>query len=165
MADFTAVTAEVTRLAAGLGALYFTVAVVLAAGQAQLAAGAGQPRLLAELQERLLPLVICLAVAAAADRLGADVRGALAGGAADAAQTLALGRALAGFVVNTVIGAAGAGLAAGIALGSFSAQLAAVTGAPDAVSEAGRRLLAVTLTAGLTAASLALAQGLVQLVF
>ena len=47
----------------------------------------------------------------------------------------------------------------------FSAQLAAVTGAPDALSEAGRRLLAVTLTAGLTAASLALAQGLVRLVF
>jgi hypothetical protein len=155
----------VTRLAAGLGAAYFVLAAVLAAGGTHTAAIAGQPALLGELQERLVPLVLCVAVLATASQLGAEVQALLAGGARDAPESVALWRALAGFVTTTVITATGASVAAGLALGAFASQLAAIGGGFDALSDAWQHALAVTLTAALTIVSVSLANGVLALVF
>jgi hypothetical protein len=165
MTAFAEALAEVAGLAAGLGAVTFALALVLAAAQTQAAAAAGRPALLAEWQERALPLVICVAVAAAAQQLGAELRALLAGGANSAGEAVALWRALAGTVTTVTITSAGAGLAAGLALGAFSAQLAALGGESGALSELWRRALAVAGAAALTAVSLAAANAALALVF
>lgn len=161
-AEFAAVVTELTGLGAGLAAIYFTVSLVMTIAQSHAAAIAGQTQLLADLKERLIPIVLCVAVAATAHQLGDEVRTLLASGAADASAALSLWHALAGLVINTILFSTGATLAVGFATGAFAAQLAAFVGRPDVLSTAWLRLVMVILTAVLTLISLNLAQAVLQ---
>ncbi len=160
--EFAAIIGEITSLAAGLAGIYLTGSLVLTIAQSHAAAIAGQARALADLAERLIPIVLCFAVARTAGQLSAEVRNILASAASDPGAALGMWQALAMFVVNTIIFSTGASLAVGFATGAFSAQLAVFVSRPDALSSAWMRLVMVTLTAALTLVSVALAQAIVQ---
>lgn len=151
------------QLGAGLASLYFTVALVLMLAQAHASAVAGQPRRLAEVAERLTPLVVCLAVAVSAPSVGGAIAGAISGGVpSDAASAIVLWRSLARVVIGIVIASVGASLSAGIALGAFSAQITLLLGQPNGVASVGARIGLTTLTAMLTLASVALADAVLR---
>lgn len=164
-AEVAAIIAEITRLAAGLAGLYFTVSLVVTIAQSHAAAIAGQTWRLADLKEQLIPIVLCFAVAGTASQLSDELRNILASAPpSDPGAALGMWQALASFVVNTIIFATGASLAVGFATGAFSAQLAVLAGQPDALSSAWSRLVMVTLTAVLTLMSVVVAQTILQVV-
>ncbi len=164
-AQFVAVVAEITQIGTGLAGIYLTVTLVVSLAQAHLGSISGQPQVLAEMLDRIIPVVICFAVAVTANELGSQVSQIIAAvSATDAASALLLWQALAGFVVNTVIYSVGASLAAGFATGAFSAQLAVFAGKPNAVSTAWMRLGLTVLTAVFTLVSVTLAQAILQAV-
>jgi hypothetical protein len=164
-AEVAAIIAEITRLAAGLAGLYFTVSLVVTIAESHAAAIAGQTWRLAELKERLIPIVLCFAVAGTASQLSGELRTIVEGAQpSDPAAALGVWQALASFVVNTIIFATGASLAVGFATGAFSAQLAVLAGQPDALASAWSRLVMVPLTAVLTMLSVVLAQAILQVV-
>jgi hypothetical protein len=152
-----AVLAEVMQWAGGLAAIYFTVALVLTLAQAHVGAIAGRASVVAELYERAIPVVVCLAVVASAAALGEAVRQWLAAGVQDAAGAVALWRSLAEIVVQTVILSVGASLAVGFASGVLGAQLSLLAGQPRTMAALATRLLLVTLTGALTLLAVRLA--------
>ncbi len=162
-AQFVAVVAEITRLGAGLAGLYLTVTLVVSLAQSHLGSISGQPHVLADMLDRIIPVLICFAVAVTANELGSRVSQIVTTATAtDAPGALSLWQALAGFVVNTVIYSVGASLAAGFATGAFSAQLAVFAGKPNALSQAQTRLGLTVLTAVLTLVSVTLAQAILR---
>lgn len=165
-AQFVAVVSEVISLCTGLAGIYLVGTVLFTAAQSHLGAVAGQPNILADLTDRLVPAVICFAVAVSARSLGDAVSQIVSGATpTDTASALALWQALAGFVVNTVIYSMGASLAVGFATGAFSAQLAALMGQPYAMSSAWTRLLMIVATGVLTLLSVTLANAIIQTAF
>ena len=164
MPQFTATIAEVLQLGTGLAGLYLTVALVVTLAQAHLGVVTGQPRALADVLERVIPVVLCFAVAVTAPGLGRDVSELVSGVApSNAATALALWHALASLVVKTIILSIGASLAVGIATGAFSAQLAVFVGQPNGLSSAWACIGLVVLTAVLTITSVTLADVILQL--
>lgn len=165
-AQFVAVISEVITLCTGLAGIYLMGTILFAAVQSHLGAIGGQPNILADLTDRIIPAVICLAVAVSARSLGDAVSQiASATTPTNASNALALWQALASFVVNTVIYSLGASLAVGFATGAFSAQLAALAGQPHAMSSAWTRLLMVVATGVLTLVSVTLANAILQTIF
>ena len=161
--QFVGVVAEITQIGAGLAGIYLAVALAVSLAHSHLGSISGQPHVLADALDRIIPVVICFAVAVTANDLGNSISAlASATAAADATSTLMLWQALAGFVVNTIILSIGASLSVGFAIGAFSAQLAVFTGQPNAVSTAWTRLGLTVLTAVLTLISMTLANALLQ---
>ncbi len=164
--QFVAAISEIITLCAGLAGIYLVGTILFAAVQSHLGAIGGQPNVLADLTDQIIPAVICFAVSVSARSLGDAVSQIISATTpTDAASALALWQALASFVVNTVIYSLGASLAVGFATGAFSAQLAAFVGHPHAMSSAWMRLLMVIATAVLTLVSVTLANAILQTVF
>lgn len=165
-AEFVAVVSEVITLCTGLAGIYLVGTVVFAAAQSHLGAISGQPGVLADLTDRLVPAVICFAVAVSARSLGEAVSQIISATTpTDTTSALTLWQALASFVVQTVIYSMGASLAVGFATGAFSAQLATLMGQPYAMSSAWTRLLMIVATGVLTLVSVTLANAIIQTVF
>lgn len=164
-AQMMSTVAEIVTLCAGLAGIYFVGTIVFAAAQSHLGAVSGQPRVVADLIDQIIPAVICLAVVLTAQQLGNEVAHVLTTTMpTNASAALALWRALASFVVNTVIYSAGASLAVGFATGAFSAQLAVFAGQPRALSTLWTRLLMVLGTGTLVLVSVTIANALVHAV-
>lgn len=161
MPYFASTLAEVVALGSGLAGLFFSVALVGTLLQAHLNTVAGQPRAVADLLERLLPIVVCFAVAQSAPQVGAQVAALTASGATGAEAALALWHSVANVLVKMLLGSVGASLAVGVATGALSAQLEVLSGQPQRLSAIGVRVGLVVLTAVLTLLSLQL----VDLVF
>jgi hypothetical protein len=162
-AQVVAVVAEIVTLCAGLSGIYLVGTVVFAMAQSHLGAISGQPRVLADMMDQIIPATICFAVALAARGLGDGVSQILSASTpASASDALALWQALARFVVSTVIYSVGASMAAGFATGVLSAQLAVFAGQPQAASTIWTRLLMVVGTGVLTLASVTLANAIIQ---
>lgn len=165
-AQFAATLSEVITLCTGLASIYLVGTMLFAAVQSHLGAIGGQPHVLADLTDRVIPSVICLAVAVSARSLGDAVSQIVSTmPPTNATSALALWQALASFVVNTVIYSLGASLAVGFATGAFSAQMAALAGQPHAMSSAWTRLWMVAATGVLTLVSVTLANAILQTVF
>lgn len=160
MIAFAAVSAQVVTLAAGLAAVYLSVAMVMTLAQAHLGVAVGRAQALADLPERVIPIVVAFAVAVNAGELGRQAA-ALAGAGGD---PLTLWQSLGLAVVKIIILSTGASLAAGIALGAFAGQIAVLTGRPDAAAMLGGRLALTALTAALTAAGLTVVEMVFQAV-
>ncbi len=152
-----AVLAEVMQWAGGLAAIYFTVALLMALAQAHVGAIAGRMGVMAELYERAIPLIVCLAVVASAAAVGDAIRQTLATGVQDAAGAVVLWRSLAEFVVRAVILSGGASLVVGFASGVFAAQLSILAGQPGTMAALSVRLILVVLTGALTLLAVRLA--------
>jgi hypothetical protein len=69
----------------------------------------------------------------------------------DASGIVSVWQALAIMLANTVIVSGGAWLAMGLATGALSAQVAMITGHPHALAKVEERVMAVLVTAVLTA--------------
>jgi hypothetical protein len=152
-----AVLAEVMRWAGGLAAIYFTVALVLTMAQAHAGAIAGRAGVMAELYERIIPIVVCLAVVASAAALGEGVQQMVAAGEQGATGVMVLWQRLAEFVVQAVIFSVGASLAVGFASGVLGAQFGLLAGQPGILAALAARLLLVALTGALTLLAVRLA--------
>lgn len=163
-AALVAVLAEVMQWAGGLGAIYFTVALVMTLAQAHVGASAGRTGVLVELYERLIPIVVCLAVVASAVALGDAVGQSMTSGVQDAAGAMALWRGLAEIVVQAVLLSVGASLAVGFASGVLGAQLSVLTGQPGTLAALAARLLLVALTGVLTLLAVRLAGMVIGLI-
>lgn len=165
-AVFASASADLIKLATGLGGLYLTLSVVLNLGQANLEVIGGRYAALGEARDRLLPAAVCFAVCASAQSLsGEAVRIMQQGGdPTSAAATVAVWRALAEFVARTVLLGTGVAMSAGFALGGFTAQIGAVTGQADTLGQASIRLGLIAVTAGLTFASVEIAHLIIQVI-
>jgi len=164
-ADLLAVLAEVMKWGSALSAIYFTVALVLTLAQEHLGAVAGRPGVMAELYERSIPLVICIAVAASAATIGAAVGQSVGASAQDISSAVNLWRTLGQFVGEAVILSAGASLAVGFATGVLSGQLSLLVGTPGALSSIWMRLMLVIVTGVLTLLSVRLASLVIGLLW
>lgn len=151
-AEVVQVVATVVAICAGVAAAYFLGAVALALGTAQAAATTDRPGVLSQAFEQLIPALICLTVALNAQSLAEQVT-ALIGGQAitDASGVVSVWQALAIMLANTVIVSGGAWLAMGLATGALSAQVAMITGHPHTLAGVKGRVMAVLVTAVLTA--------------
>ncbi|MCC6191681.1 MAG: hypothetical protein IT318_21850 [Anaerolineales bacterium] len=159
-----AVIAEVMQWAGGLGAIYFTVALVTTLAQAHVGAIAGRTGVLVELYERAIPIIVCLAVVASAAALGDAVGRWMTSGVQDATGAVALWRGLAEIVVQAVLMTVGASLAVGFASGVLGAQLSLLGGQPGILSALAARLMLVVLTGVLTLLAVRLAGLVIGLV-
>jgi len=163
-AAFAAASADVLKLVAGLGGLYLTLSVVLNLGQANLECIGGRYAALADARDRLLPAAVCFTVCVSAQTLSAEVVRLMQtqGAPTTAAASVAVWRALAEFVARTVFLGTGFALSAGFALGAFTAQIGVLTGQADMLGQATVRLALIAVTAGLTLASVQIAQLIIQ---
>ena len=159
-----AVLAEVMQWAGGLAAIYFTVALLMTTAQAHVGAISGRAGVMAELYERAIPVIVCLAVVASAAALGNAISQSMAGGVQDAVGAVALWRSLAEFAVEAVILSVGASLAVGFASGVLGAQLGLLSGQPGTMAAVTARLLLVTVTGVLTLLAVRLAGLVIALI-
>ncbi len=163
-AGFASAVADLIKLLTGAGGLYVTLTVVLNLAQANLEVIGGRYAALSEARDRLLPAVVCFAICASAQTLSGEIVQIIqrAGDPSSAAATVAVWKAMAEFVVRTVLVGTGGAFAAGIALGGFAAQLAALTGEVNVLGQASFRIVLVAVTAGLTLASVEISRLIIQ---
>jgi len=159
-----AVLAEVMQWAGGLGAIYFTGALLMNMAQAHLGAIAGRAGVMVDLYERSIPIVVCLAVVASASAVGQAVSQWMTAEVQDGAGAVTLWRGLAEIVVRAVILSVGASMAVGFATGVLGAQLGLVTGQPRVLQAMTTRVLLVLLTGVLTLLAVRLAGMMIALV-
>lgn len=152
-----AVLAEVMQWGGGLGAIYFTGALLMTIVQAHVGAIAGRANVMADLYEGSIPIIVCLGILASAAALGDAVTQSIAGGAQDATTAVALWRGLAETVVRVVILSVGASMAVGFATGVLGAQIGAMTGQPGVLHSMATRIGLVLLTGVLTLLAVRLA--------
>ena len=151
-AEVVRVVASVVAICAGITTAYFLGAVALTLGAAQAAAVTSRPGTLSRAFESLMPAIICLTVALNARSLAEQVTMLIGSQAVtDAGGAVGVWQAVASMLANTVILSGGAWLAMGLATGALSAQVAMITGHPHALAGVKGRVMAVLVTAVLTA--------------
>jgi len=164
-AEVVQVVATVVAICAGVATAYFLGAVALALGTAQAAAVTGRPGTLSRAFEPLMPAIICLAVAVNAQSLAEQVAGLIGSQAiTDANGVIGVWQAVASMLANTVIVSGGAWLAMGLATGALSAQVAMITGHPYALAGVKGRVMAVLVTAALTAITAQIVEFIIRIV-